>query len=86
LANLYLNPLDHLLSEAGFEMVRYADGFVILCATREEAERALALVRTWVDAAGLPYPYLFWVGDLARDLRSKGSLARSTTANPGCWP
>ena len=48
LANIYLNPLDHLLAEAGFEVVRYADDFVILCKTREDAERALALVRRWV--------------------------------------
>ena len=48
LANIYLNPLDHLLAEAGFAMVRYADDFVILCRTREDAERALALVQRWV--------------------------------------
>ncbi len=47
LANLYLNPLDHKLAAAGFEMVRYADDFVILCRSREEAERALALVQQW---------------------------------------
>ena len=48
LANIYLNPLDHRLAEAGFALVRYADDFVILCATREDAERALALVQGWV--------------------------------------
>ena len=48
LANIYLNPLDHLLAAAGFAMVRYADDFVILCKTREDAERALALVQQWV--------------------------------------
>ena len=32
LANIYLNPLDHLLADAGFALVRYADDFVILCA------------------------------------------------------
>ena len=53
LANLYLNPLDHLLAAAGFAMVRYADDFVILCQTREDAERALALVRGWVEENGL---------------------------------
>ncbi len=31
LANLYLNPLDHLMVGSGKEMVRYADDFVILC-------------------------------------------------------
>jgi RNA-directed DNA polymerase len=48
LANIYLNPLDHLLEDAGFAMVRYADDFVILCKTRKEAEAALALVQRWV--------------------------------------
>jgi len=53
LANIYLNPLDHLLAEAGFAMVRYADDFVILCQTREDAERALDTVRRWVEDNGL---------------------------------
>lgn len=53
LANLYLNSLDHLMAQMGWEMVRYADDFVILCATRQEAEQALAEVRQWVEAAGL---------------------------------
>ena len=53
LANLYLNPLDHLLAESGCEMVRYADDFVILCHSREEAEAALARVQTWVRENGL---------------------------------
>lgn len=45
LANLYLNPLDHLVAGAGFAMVRYADDFVILCRSQEDAGRALELVR-----------------------------------------
>jgi len=53
LANAYLNPLDHRMAEIGFQMVRYADDFVILCRTPEEAEAALAEVRTWVEAHGL---------------------------------
>jgi RNA-directed DNA polymerase len=53
LANAYLNPLDHLMSENGFQMVRYADDFVILCRSQEDAEAALAEVRTWVQANGL---------------------------------
>jgi len=53
LANIYLNPLDHLMAEWGFEMVRYADDFVILCRTREQAEEALRQVRQWTDAVGL---------------------------------
>jgi RNA-directed DNA polymerase len=53
LSNIYLNPLDHLLARAGFQMVRYADDFVILCRTAEEAEQALEAVRTWVAENGL---------------------------------
>lgn len=53
LANIYLNPLDHAMVDAGFEMVRYADDFVILCRSEADAERALALVRAWTQVAGL---------------------------------
>ena len=53
LSNIYLDPLDHLMAERGFQMVRYADDFVILCRSREEAEQALAVVQEWTDAAGL---------------------------------
>jgi RNA-directed DNA polymerase len=48
LANIYLNPLDHLMADADFAMVRYADDFVIMCKTREDADRALEMVRCWV--------------------------------------
>ena len=53
LSNIYLDPLDHLLAGEGLEMVRYADDFVILCRTRQEAGRALALVERWTAQAGL---------------------------------
>jgi RNA-directed DNA polymerase len=53
LANIYLNPLDHLMAAAGFAMVRYADDLVILCRTREDAARSLELVRGWVEDNGL---------------------------------
>lgn len=53
LSNIYLDPLDHLLAESGFEMVRYADDFVILCRTAEDASRALEIVQQWVVDNGL---------------------------------
>jgi RNA-directed DNA polymerase len=53
LSNIYLNPLDHLMAAQGFQMVRYADDFVILCRSQVEAEQALTQVRQWCDAAGL---------------------------------
>ena len=53
LSNIYLDPLDHLMVEEGYEMVRYADDFVILCRSREGAESALSKVASWTAAAGL---------------------------------
>jgi RNA-directed DNA polymerase len=53
LANLYLDPFDHEMARAGWELVRYADDFVILCRTAAEARTALAQVREWVAQAGL---------------------------------
>jgi RNA-directed DNA polymerase len=53
LANAYLNPLDHRMAELGFQMARYADDFVILCRSQEEAEAALNEVRRWVEDNGL---------------------------------
>jgi RNA-directed DNA polymerase len=53
LANLYLDPFDHQMARAGWEMVRYADDFVILCRSEAEAQAALSQVRAWVQEAGL---------------------------------
>ena len=53
MSNIYLNPLDHLLAQHGFEMVRYADDFVILCRTASEAQQALRLVDDWTQQNGL---------------------------------
>ena len=53
LSNLYLNPLDHQMAEEGFEMVRYADDFVVLCRSKLEAGVALQTITGWVEQAGL---------------------------------
>ena len=53
LANIYLNPLDHLMAQGGREMVRYADDFVILCQGEKEANEVLEQLRQWVAGAGL---------------------------------
>ncbi len=45
LSNIYLTPLDNALSENGYKFVRYADDVVVLCKTREKAEKALTLTR-----------------------------------------
>lgn len=53
LSNIYLDPLDHLMAARGYEMVRYADDFVVLCRTPQEAAMALDAVRQWTVQAGL---------------------------------
>ena len=55
LSNIYLDPLDHLMAGQGFEMVRYADDFVVLCRSPEDAAAALAVVRDWT-ASSRPDP------------------------------
>lgn len=53
LSNIYLDPLDHKMAREGFQMVRYADDFVILCRSEAEAREALERVRIWTVQAGL---------------------------------
>jgi RNA-directed DNA polymerase len=53
LANIYLHPLDELMAAHGRRMVRYADDFVVLCRSREEATAALAEIQAWVTENGL---------------------------------
>src|SRR5712692_5778156 len=53
LSNIYLDPLDHELAGSGYEMVRYADDFVILCRSEAVARAALAKVQRWTAQAGL---------------------------------
>jgi RNA-directed DNA polymerase len=53
LSNIYLDPLDHVMAAKGFEMVRYADDFVVLCRTPQEDAEAAAVVQGWTVQAGL---------------------------------
>jgi RNA-directed DNA polymerase len=53
LANIFLNPLDHLMAENGYTMVRYADDSVILCRSQAQAQSALELMQRWCEAHGL---------------------------------
>ena len=45
LSNLVLDDLDKALEEGGLRHVRYADDFIVLCSTPQEANRALGLVK-----------------------------------------
>ncbi len=66
LANLYLHPLDRLMREKGYHMVRYADDFVVMCPNAEAAQMALAEIGAWVAQNGLRlHPDKTHVGDCA---------------------
>lgn len=45
LANIYLNDFDHKIDKAGLKLVRYADDFVILCKTVNQATSASKMVK-----------------------------------------
>jgi RNA-directed DNA polymerase len=53
LSNIYLDPLDHQMAGQGFEMIRYADDFVLLCRSEHDARKALAAVQQWTLQSGL---------------------------------
>lgn len=52
LANIYLDPLDWKMFRK-YEMTRYADDFVVMCKTEEEALSALETIRLWTEEMGL---------------------------------
>jgi RNA-directed DNA polymerase len=46
LANFYLYPFDRAMSDAGFNLIRYADDFVVMCSSEQRAREAYDLART----------------------------------------
>ena len=53
LANLMLDDFDSDMEVAGFRLIRYADDFVVLCKSPEEAEQAQALAQQSLGEHGL---------------------------------
>lgn len=53
LANLYLHRFDITLLQANYRLIRYADDFVVLCPTREQAEEALRMSERLLKGLGL---------------------------------
>ena len=53
LANCYLHPMDVHMATCDYRMVRYADDFVVLCKSAQQAQGALEEVRAWVQTNGL---------------------------------
>lgn len=49
LANIVLNHFDWFMEKLGFKFVRYADDFIILCKTKDQAEKALYEVKKCIE-------------------------------------
>lgn len=49
LANIYLHPLDEMMSARGHRITRYADDFVICCKSQKGAERVLKSVKKLLE-------------------------------------
>lgn len=49
LANLFLDELDETLLHNGYQLIRYADDFIILCKSRSEGESAIELTHQVLD-------------------------------------
>jgi len=99
LANIYINRLLCHWKKTGAcerlgQIVSYADDFVILCASRRQAEEGLALVSRWLTKLGLaihptktrlclardePFDFL---GYTFRPTRHRRTRKRFITANP----
>ncbi|MBC8873176.1 MAG: group II intron reverse transcriptase/maturase [Planctomycetes bacterium] len=87
LANIVLNHLDWKLHEAGYRFARYADDFVVVCQTRQQAQEALTLVKhvletdlglflsphkTEITTYGKGYQFLgFFLSSRSRRMRDK---------------
>jgi RNA-directed DNA polymerase len=53
LSNIYLDPMDHHMAREEVAMVRYADDFVILCRSKQEALEAWEMAKEWTAGNGL---------------------------------
>jgi RNA-directed DNA polymerase len=77
LANIYLHPFDVAMKKRGHNLIRFADDWVILCATREESEesynnavRSLARLRLKINLEKTrilsPQDKLEWLGAIVK--------------------
>jgi RNA-directed DNA polymerase len=94
LANIALHRLDQAWQGGGRRLgvlVRYADDLVVLCATREQAERARELVAAVLDTLGLRlHPEKTRIARLARGAEGFTFLGfehrmRESWRQPGRW-
>lgn len=73
-ANVYLASFDNRMTRAGYALVRYADDFIVLCATRNEAHAAHDLAKAILqDELGLK------IHPLSSDPKGKTRITRVST-------
>lgn len=53
LSNVYLTPFDNIMTGAGYRLTRFADDWLIVCKTRQDAEKALNLAKRTLERLGL---------------------------------
>ena len=53
LSNIYLTPFDNIMVQNGYKLTRFADDWVIVCRTKQEAEDALELAKQTLERLGL---------------------------------
>lgn len=90
LANFYLHEFDNAMLESGFQLVRYADDFVVFCKSRSDAKEAYEFSKSLLESIGLRIHELgdeskSRLGDYAKDglmflgLRFEGNDAYPTS-------
>ena len=89
LSNIYLHAFDRMWAEQGSGvLVRYADDFVLLCQTPDEAEQAREQVGTILATLGLElHPEKTRVVDLGQGREGFDSSAATSAlaSRAGCW-
>src|SRR6201993_967307 len=87
-SNIFLTPFDHAMTAAGYRVTRWADDFVVVCRTRQEAQSARALAELFPrDELGVSNPCMSVTGSSSSAIRSNaervcGCLLPSGPAQP----
>ncbi len=101
MANLMLDDFDEDMHAAGFKMIRYADDFVVMCKSPEQAEQAKITAiaslaehelglhpdKTRIVAMDDGFKYLgyLFINDMALDISGADKTANQPLASPNSW-
>ncbi len=101
MANLLLDDFDSDMQTAGFRLIRFADDFLVMCKSPEEAERAreqaqaslaehgltlkLEKTRRRQTAEGFKYLGYLFVNDMALDVGGGGDISVAGALRNDAW-